>query len=125
VIAALSLVVGAIAVTNTMAMAILERQRELALLAAIGWSHLQVAALIVGEGLGVGLIGAALGVGAGIAASHLMVSALGASAFVSPAVDASVVGRALAIGLAIGVLGGIYPAWRVTRLPPAKLLGRV
>lgn len=124
VIALLALVIGAITVTNTMAMAVLERERELALLAAIGWSHRQVATLIVGEGLGVGLLGAGLGLVVGVAASHLMVSLLSASDFVSPVVTAWGLGRGLLVGLAIGVLGGIYPAWRVIRLPPAALLGR-
>jgi putative ABC transport system permease protein len=124
VIAVLALVLGAIAVTNTMAMAVLERQRELALLAAIGWSERQVAALVVGEGAGVGLVGAALGVLAGIAVSHLIVSLLSAAGFVNPVLTLWGVGRGLLIGLAIGVLGGIYPAWRVSRRPPATLLGR-
>jgi putative ABC transport system permease protein len=124
VIAVLALVLGAIAVTNTMAMAVLERQRELALIAAIGWSPRQVASLVIGEGAGVGLIGAALGVGAGVAVSHLIVGLLGAEAFVSPALTLWGVGRGVLIGLAIGVLGGIYPAWRVTHRPPAALLGR-
>jgi putative ABC transport system permease protein len=125
VIAVLALVLGAIAVTNTMAMAVLERQRELALVAAIGWSPRQVASLVVGEGAAVGLIGALLGVVAGVALSHLIVSLLSAADFVSPALTLWAVGRAVLIGLAIGVLGGIYPAWRVTHRPPAELLGRV
>lgn len=124
VIAVLALVLGAVAVTNTMAMAVLERQRELALIAAIGWSPRQVASLVIGEGAGVGLIGAAVGVGAGIAVSRLIVSLLAAEAFVSPALTLWGVGRGFLIGLAIGVLGGIYPAWRVTHRPPAELLGR-
>lgn len=124
VIAVFALVIGAIAVTNTMAMAVLERQRELALLAAIGWSHRQVATLIVGEGVGVGVLGAALGLGIGVAASHLMVSLLSASDYVSPAITAWGLGRGLLVGIAIGVLGGIYPAWRILRAPPAELLGR-
>ena len=48
-----------------MAMAVLERQRELALIAAVGWSPRQVASLVIGEGAAVGLIGAAVGVGLG------------------------------------------------------------
>ncbi len=124
VIAVLALVLGAIAVTNTMAMAVVERQSELALIAAIGWSPRQVASLVIGEGAGVGLIGAAIGVLIGIALSHLIVSLLSASAFVSPALTLWGVGRGFLIGLAIGVLGGIYPAWRVVRRPPAELLGR-
>ncbi len=124
VIAVLALVLGAIAVTNTMAMAVLERQRELALLGAIGWSRRQVAALVVGEGAGVGLIGAALGVLGGIVVSRLIVGLLSASGFVNPVLTGWGVGRGLLIGLAIGVLGGIYPAWRISRRPPAELLGR-
>jgi putative ABC transport system permease protein len=124
VIAVLALVLGAIAVTNTMAMAVLERQRELALIAAVGWSPRQVASLVIGEGAAVGLIGAAVGVGVGVAISHLIVSLLAASNFVSPALTLWGVGRGVLVGLAIGVLGGIYPAWRVTRRPPAELLGR-
>lgn len=124
VIAVLALVLGAIAVTNTMAMAVLERQRELALIAAIGWSPRQVASLVVGEGAGVGLIGAAIGVALGIALSHLIVSLLSAAGFVDPVLTLWGLGRGFLIGLAIGVLGGIYPAWRVTHHPPAELLGR-
>lgn len=124
VIAVLALVLGAIAVTNTMAMAVLERQRELALIAAIGWSPRQVASLVIGEGAGVGLIGAAIGVGLGVVVSRLIVSLLSAGAFVSPVLTPWGVGRGVLIGLAIGVLGGVYPAWRVTRRPPAELLGR-
>lgn len=124
VIAVLALVLGGVAVTNTMAMAVLERQRELALLAAVGWSRMQVGTLILGEGAGVGLVGAGLGLVLGVAMSKLIVSLLSATGFVSPALTVWVMGRGLLIGLAIGVLGGLYPAWRVTRIPPAELLGR-
>jgi putative ABC transport system permease protein len=124
VIALLALVIGAIAVTNTMAMAVLQRRRELALLSAIGWSHRQIATLILGEGVVVGLLGAGTGLVIGVAASHLLVSLLAASDFVTPEVTAWGLGRGLLVGLAIGILGGLYPAWRVTRLPPAALLGR-
>jgi putative ABC transport system permease protein len=124
VIAVLALVLGGIAVTNTMAMAVLERRRELALLAAIGWSRPQVAGIVVGEGAGVGLIGAGIGVLGGILLSQLIVDLLGAGGFVSPALSAWAIGRGLLVGIAIGVLGGLYPAWSVSRRPPAELLGR-
>jgi putative ABC transport system permease protein len=124
VIAVLALVLGGIAVTNTMAMAVLERRRELALLAAIGWSRRQVSELVVGEGAGVGLLGAGVGLVAGILVSHLIVGLLGAGGFVDPVLTLWGLGRGLLVGVAIGVLGGIYPAWRVSRRPPAELLGR-
>jgi putative ABC transport system permease protein len=124
VIAVLALILGGIAVTNTMAMAVMERRRELALLAAIGWSRPQVAGIVVGEGAGVGLIGAGAGVLGGILISNLIVDLLGAGDFVSPKLTAWGLGRGLLVGLAIGVLGGLYPAWSISRRPPAETLGR-
>ncbi|MEA2274058.1 MAG: putative transport system permease protein [Solirubrobacteraceae bacterium] len=124
VIAMLALVIGGIAVTNTMIMAVLERQSEFGLLAAVGWSPRQVALLVFGEGVGVSLIGAGLGLGLGVGASELAVRALSASAFVTPDINAWGLGRGLIVGIAIGVLGGLYPAWRVTRLDPAQVLAR-
>jgi len=124
VIAGLALVIGGISVTNTMVLSVSERQRELGLLAAVGWSPGQIAALIFGEGIGLSLIGAGLGLAAGIALSRLAVEALSASAFVTPHVTAWGLGRGLLVGIAIGVLGGVYPAWRVTRLNPALTLAR-
>jgi putative ABC transport system permease protein len=120
----IALIVGGISVTNTMAMAVLERQGELALLGAMGWSASRVAILIVGEGVAVSLIGAGLGLLLGVIGSQLLVDALGVGEFVSPTITAWGLGRGLLVGISIGVLGGIYPAWRVTRMPPLKGLAR-
>lgn len=122
VIVVIALIVGAISVTNTMAMAITERQGELGLLSAIGWSSLRVASLILGEGVAVSLLGAAAGLLLGVIGGDLLVSLLGVSSYVTPSITAWGLGRGLLVGVAIGVLGGIYPAWRVTRMKPLKAL---
>ena len=122
VIVVIALIVGTISVANTMAMSIMERQGELALLSTVGWSPLRVASLILGEGVAVSTLGAALGLLAGVIGGGLLVGALGVSAYVSPSVTAWGLGRGLLVGVAIGVLGGIYPAWRVTRMTPLKAL---
>ena len=124
VIVVLALALGGIGVTNTMVMAVLERERELALLSAVGWSPGRVASLILGEGVGVSLLGAGIGLGLGLAGAQVAVSALSAEAFVSPDITAWGLGRGALVGVAIGVLGGLYPAWRVTRLMPAESLAR-
>jgi putative ABC transport system permease protein len=124
VIVVLALALGGIAVTNTMVMAVLERERELALLSAVGWSRSRVAGLILGEGVGVSLLGAGLGLALGLALSSIAVKALSAQAFVTPHITAWGLGRGCLVGVAIGVLGGLYPAWRVTRLMPAESLAR-
>jgi putative ABC transport system permease protein len=124
VIIIIALIIGAVSVTNTMAMSVLERQGELALLSAMGWSGGRVATLIVGEGIGVSLLGAALGLLLGVLGSQLLVDAMGVGAYVSPSITAWGLGRGLLVGVSIGVLGGIYPAWRVTRMAPLKGLAR-
>ena len=122
VIVVIALIVGAISVANTMAMSIMERQGELGLLSTVGWSPPRVASLILGEGVAVSVLGAAVGLLFGVIGAGLLVSALGVSTYVSPSVTAWGLGRGLLVGVAIGVLGGIYPAWRVTRMTPLKAL---
>ena len=70
------------------------------------------------------LLGAALGLLLGVIGSQLLVDAIGVQAFVSPSITAWGLGRGLLVGVSIGVLGGVYPAWRVTRMPPLKGLAR-
>jgi putative ABC transport system permease protein len=122
VIVVIALIVGAISVANTMAMSIVERQTELGLLSTVGWSAPRIAALIFGEGVAVSVVGAAAGLLLGVIGAGLLVDALGVSTYVSPSVTPWGLGRGLLVGVAIGVLGGIYPAWRVTRMTPLKAL---
>jgi len=121
-IVVLALIIGALAVANTMLAAVLERRRELALLTTIGWSAGQLGILVLGEALAVSLLGTAGGVVLGLAASKLLPGALGLGAFISPVLTAWGFGRAILIGIAIGTLGAIYPAWRVTRMRSAAAL---
>jgi putative ABC transport system permease protein len=120
--AVLALIIGALAVANTMQAALLERRRELALLSAIGWSAPQLAALVLGEALAVSMLGTGAGLVLGLAASKLLPGALGLSGFISPALTAWGFGRAVLIGILIATLGAIYPIWRVTRTRPAAAL---
>ncbi len=122
VIVVIALIVGAISVANTMAMSIMERQGELGLLSTVGWAPARVASLILGEGVAVSMIGAAAGLLLGVVGGGLLVSALGVSSYVTPSITAWGLGRGLLVGVAIGVLGGIYPAWRVTRMTPLRVL---
>ena len=123
IIAALALIVGGLGVTNTMAMAVLERRRELALLSAIGWQRLRIALLVLAEGVAVSLLGAGFGLLLGVVGAGLLNDALNVSAVVTPKVTPWTIGQGLLIGVAIGVLGGLYPAWRGTRGSATELLG--
>jgi putative ABC transport system permease protein len=123
IIAALALIVGGLGVTNTMAMAVLERRRELALLSAMGWQRLRIAILVLAEGVAVSLVGAGFGLLLGVVGAGLLNDALDVSAVVTPHVTPWTIGQGLLIGVAIGVLGGLYPAWRGTRGSAVELLG--
>jgi putative ABC transport system permease protein len=107
-----------------MAMAVLERARELALMSAVGWSPRQVGGLVLLEGVAVSILGAGVGLLLGALGAGGLTDALGVSDVVHPDVTAWSMGRGLIIGIAIGVLGGLYPAWRVSRLPAEELLAR-
>jgi len=124
VIVVLALLIGGIGVMNTMLMSVIERRAEFALLSAVGWSGPQVAGLVLTEGLIVSIIGAAAGVVIGSIGAQLLVHVLGAQTFVSPDVTAWVLGRALLIGILIGMLGGLYPAWRAAHVSPAQALAQ-
>ncbi|HEY2161330.1 MAG TPA: ABC transporter permease [Solirubrobacteraceae bacterium] len=123
-IVVLALIIGALAVANTMLAAVLERKRELALLATIGWSGRQLATLVLGEAIAVSLLGTAAGLLLGLLASGLLPSALGLQNFISPQLTAWGLGRAALIGVTIGVLGAVYPIWRATRVGSAAALAQ-
>lgn len=120
---AIALIIGGIAVMNTMLMAVFERRGEFALLLAVGWPRGMVARLVVAEGVLLSLAGALAGVAVGVAAGELLVRAFEASALVSPYFSAWTFARAFLIAAAMGTIGSLYPAWWVTRLMPARALG--
>lgn len=120
----LALIVGGLAVANTMLMAVLERQREVALLAAVGWSPRQLGAIVMGEAVAVSVVGAALGLLLGVAAGEVLPRLLALIDVVEPVVTGWTLGRGLLVGLAIGLLGGVYPTWRAARTAPAGVLAR-
>jgi putative ABC transport system permease protein len=121
---ALALIVGGLGVANTMAMAVLERERELALLSAVGWRRERIAALVLAEGIATSILGAAVGLVLGVLGAGWLGDVLGVTGVVSPHVTPWTIGQALLIGVLIGVLGGLYPAWRGTSVSGVELLSR-
>lgn len=120
----LALIVGGIGVTNTMAMSVFERMREIGIMRAVGWTSARIALLILSEAIGIGLIALGIGLLGGWVGAELFTdySSLGGL------VEADFTGRVFAWGLAfalgVGVAGALYPAWRAVSLTPIEALRR-
>ena len=124
---ALAVVIGMLGVTNTMALAVFERTREIGLLRAVGLDRRTTRRMVRAEASIVSVFGALMGIGLGIFFGWALIRALedqGFSVFVIPwlpssASVAGVLGSLLFWLVATGVLGilfAVYPAWRAARL---------
>ncbi|MFE4512928.1 ABC transporter permease [Kitasatospora sp. NPDC056783] len=115
-VAAISLLVGGIGITNIMLVTVTERTREIGIRKALGAPRAVILGQFLTESTLLSVIGAGLGVAAGIAGSH--VSIVGIKPVVIPE---SVLG-AFAIAVAIGLFFGSYPANRAASLRPIDAL---
>jgi putative ABC transport system permease protein len=118
-IAAISLVVGAIGVLTMMWISVGERTSEIGLLKALGAAPRTILAIFLGEALMLSLAGGALGVVAGFAIAGLIRVAFPAVPFFTPL---RYVAAALLTSLVVGLLSGVLPARRATRLDPIEAL---
>ncbi len=120
-IAAISLTVAGIGIMNVMLVSVSERTREIGLLKAVGVARRQILAAFVTEAAIISGLGGLLGLALGFALVQLGVR-------LYPVFEASppawAVAAAMAVSLGVGVVFGMLPAWRATRLDPVLALGR-
>jgi ABC-type antimicrobial peptide transport system permease subunit len=121
-ISILAIFVGGLAVLNTMLMAVMERTREIGVLRAVGWNKRNVLGLILREALILSVLGGAGGIGIAFLLAGGMQSLPGIGQAIQPAWSVEIFLRAISIALLLGVVGGIYPAFRATRLQPTEAL---
>ena len=117
---AIAVVVGSIGVLNTMVMSVVERIREIAILRAIGWKKHRVIRMVMGEAILLSLIGATVGTLGALALVQWLTTLLVTGGFIQGDIAPHVIGKGFALALAVGVLGGAYPAWRAARLLPSE-----
>ncbi|MDX9828628.1 MAG: ABC transporter permease [Anaerolineae bacterium] len=118
----LAVLIGGLGMLNTMLMSVLERTREIGVLRALGWRRRQVVGMILQEALALGLAGGLLGLllGTGLAWAITLAPAVGS--MMAPQYSPVLMARVLAIALGMGIAGGLYPAWRATRMSPVEAL---
>ena len=113
---ALAVIIALLGITNTLALSILERTRELGLLRAVGMTRNQLRATVRYESVIIALLGTTLGLAIGVVFGWAFVQAMsdiGVSAFAIPVGQLGVVVLVAAIA---GVLAALLPARRAARL---------
>ncbi len=113
----LSLIVGGIGVMNIMLVAVTERTREIGLRKALGARRMRILLQFVIEAVLLASFGGAIGVALGYCASWV-------GQFLQFPAEVPLWAVALGIGVScgVGLIAGIYPAWRASRLDPAVAL---
>jgi ABC-type antimicrobial peptide transport system permease subunit len=122
VIAGLAIIIGGVSMMNAQLMAVIERTREIGVLRSVGWRKSRILAMILGESLLVGILGGLLGILIGwllINAFEEFAGFFGAS---SASITTDLIQQALIVVLVLGFVGGFYPAWQASRLPPVEAL---
>jgi putative ABC transport system permease protein len=129
VFAAVALVVGAFVIFNTFSITVAQRVREFGMLRTVGASRRQILTSVVAESLLIGIVGAVLGLFAGLAIAegiHGLFQAIGADLPTTAlVVETRTVMVSLLIGVVVTVLSSLSPALRSTRVPPMAALSEV
>jgi len=124
-IAAVSLLVGAVGIANTMFTSVLEKTKEIGIMKAIGARNFDIMMIfLLNSGL-VGLVGGLLGVGLGSVISFVLpnfLSGIGPGGSVRTVIPANLLIEALLISIIIGMVAGAIPAHRASKLKPVDAL---
>jgi putative ABC transport system permease protein len=117
-IAAIALVVGGIGVMNIMLVSVTERTREIGLRKAVGAKRLNILAQFLVETVTLTLLGGVLGIGVG----WLVAFIVRALNLIKAQVTPQAIMIAFAVTAVVGLLSGLYPAYRASRLNPIDAL---
>ncbi len=115
---AIGLIVGAIVIMNIMLVAVAERTREIGVRKALGAKRRDIVMQFLIEAATLSVIGAAIGAAMGIGMAEGIAAITPLPASVAPW---SLV-AALLVGAGVGIVAGIYPASRASRLDPIAAL---
>lgn len=117
-VAAISLVVGGIVVMNIMLVSVTERTKEIGIRKAIGARRKDILTQFLIEAVTVTAIGGAIGVGTGFGLAYIISALIGFPLLVS--VASAVLG--VGVSSVVGIVSGLWPAWRAAKLDPIEAL---
>ena len=120
-VSGLAIIVGAIGIVNTMVMTVYERTKEIGVLKSIGWKPKRILLMIMGETLVLTTLSGIIGSVFGILISEIGVLLIGSDNF-SLGFNPNTFILAFGITIFVGIVGGIYPAYKASRLAPTEAL---
>jgi putative ABC transport system permease protein len=118
----LAVLVGVLGVMNTMLMAVFERTKEIGILLALGWKRGRVVRMILWESALLGLLGGVAGVLLGAMGVEILKTTPAIQGLVEPDISLALIFISAAIAVLVGVVSGVYPAWRSSQLTPGVAL---
>ena len=120
-IAAVSLLVGAVGIANTMFTSVLEKTKEIGTMKAIGAKNRDILMIFLFNSGMVGLVGGILGVMLGAIVSAGLQSMMG-SMTAGGGLSIALMVEGLLLAVSIGVISGVVPAYRASKLKPVDAL---
>jgi putative ABC transport system permease protein len=117
-ISGISLIVGGIVIMNIMLVSVVERTREIGVRRAIGATRSNIRRQFLTEAVLLSLGGGLLGVGVGMAIAKAISTFSPMPTLVRP----GLIVAGLLISVITGMLAGVVPAWRASKLPPVEAL---
>jgi putative ABC transport system permease protein len=122
-ISLLAIVIGGVGVINTMIMSVYERTREIGVLKAVGWRGRRILGMILGESIVLTIMAAIVGTIMGVVGVEVLLSYSATfGTMIKPVFSLDLFLRAFGIAFLVGIIGGIYPAYRASRLAPTEAL---
>jgi len=118
-IAGISIVVGAIGIMNIMLVSVTERTREIGVRIAVGARRFDILKQFLAEASIISMFGGALGIVFGWAISNLLSELTQILETYTPPI---IIALALLMAVMVGIVSGIYPAIRASRLDPVQAL---
>ncbi len=120
--ALLAIIVGVLGVMNTMLMTVFERTHEIGILLAVGWRKRRIVYMVLCESALLGLLGGLVGVSLGALGLLILGASPGVSGFLEPDLSPKLLLISISIAVVVGIISGLYPAWRSSRLSPSVAL---
>jgi len=117
-VAAVSLVVGGIVVMNIMLVSVTERTKEIGIRKAIGARRKDILTQFLIEAVTVTATGGVIGVGTGFGLAYVISALIGFPLLIS--VASAVLG--VGVSSVVGIISGLWPAWRAAKLDPIEAL---